>query len=507
MTRKRLFTSDTLDAVAYIVLLLAVASWVAILCVKQLTYGLEFDESYLLGVANNLASGSGYVDDGVTFLSTSEPFSPVISTGPTVLIPVSLTWWIFDGDLLAIRFTMLIFFGILLFSVWRLFGNLSGRWASLAAVGGLALVPTVAPDLQNTSLMPGRVVGELPALALLLLAGLLLSKHRYFWSGLCLGLMLLSKLTFAIPAAALIATFFVFELLNRHISPWQFLLRNFCGVAAPLIAFELIKTVTLGPDGYVRHIDALRDFLGNQDIPWHQLYIFFDEHLEGTLRLLSVPLLTVVVVMIALTWRWTRLRMGSSQNWRDARDHATGWVIAALSAGLAMMFLWWFFRSQQYSARPALPTVLWLAIASCGVAFSIATQDRSRSDRISVALASTLCVILLISIVGRTIQIGMDESGSRMLAEQRAAASWLQENRQGVPTDGYWTNPELLILSGLPPDKAPLQDVAAYSAIRALNKKGVADAQAYNELCLQMILTSQTVTLCKAFPTSGPIDE
>lgn len=172
-----------------------------------------------------------------------------------------------------------------------------------------------------------------------------------------------------------------------------------------------------------------------------------------------------------------------------------------------MMFLWWFFRSQQYSARPALPTVLWLAIASCGVAFSIATQDRSRSDRISVALASTLYVALLISIVGRTIQIGMDESGSRMLAEQRAAASWLQENRQGVPTDGYWTNPELLILSGLPPDETPLQDVAAYSAIRALNKKGVADAQAYNELCLQMILTSQTVTLCKAFPTSGPIDE
>ena len=54
---------------------------------------------------------------------------------------------------------------------------------------------------------------------------------------------------------------------------------------------------------------------------------------------------------------------------------------------------------------------------------------------------------------------------------------------------------------------APLQDIAAYSAIRALNKKGVADAQAYNELCLQMILTSQTVTLCKAFPTLGPIDE
>ena len=63
-------------------------------------------------------------------------------------------------------------------------------------MGVFALVPTVAPDLQNTSLMPGRVVCELPALALLLLAGLLLSKHQYFLSGLCLGLMLLSKLTF-----------------------------------------------------------------------------------------------------------------------------------------------------------------------------------------------------------------------------------------------------------------------------------------------------------------------
>ncbi len=507
MTQKRLFTRDTLDAVAYVVLLLAVTSWVVILCAKQLTYGLEFDESYLLGVASNLASGAGYVDDGVTFLSTSEPFSPVISTGPTVLIPMSLTWWIFDGDLLAVRITMLIFFGILLFSIWRLFGNLGGRWASLAAVGGLALVPTVAPDLQNTSLMPGRVVGELPALALLVLAGLFLSKHRYFWSGLCLGSMLLSKMTFTIPAAVLIAAFFVFELLNRYIGPWQFLLRNFCGVAAPLIAFEFIKAVTLGPEGYVRHIDALRGFLGNQDIPWRQVYIFIDEHLEGALRLFSLPLLAVTVVMIALSWRWQRLHVGSSSTERDARNHATSWVIAALSLGLAMMFLWWFFRSQQYSARPALPTVLWLAIASCGVAFSIGTQDRSRSDRFSLALTSTLYVVLLISIIGRTIQIGMDESGSRMLGEQRAAASWLQENRQGVPTDGYWTNPELLILSGLPPDKAPLQDVAAYSAIRAMNKKGVADAQVYNELCLQMILTSPTVTLCKAFPTLDPIDE
>ena len=507
MTRKRLFTSNTLDAVAYIVLLLAVASWVAILCAKQLTYGLEFDESYLLGVASNLASGSGYVDDGVTFLSTSEPFSPVISTGPTVLIPVSLTWWIFDGDLLAVRITMLIFFGILLFSIWRLFGNLGGRWASLAAVGGLALVPTVAPDLQNTSLMPGRVVGELPALALLLLAGVLLSKHRYFWSGLCLGVVLLSKLTFTIPAALLIATFFLFEQLNRHIGSWRYLLRILCGVAVPLLTFELIKAVTLGPEGYVRHIDALRDFLGNQDIPWQQLYIFIDEHLEGTLRLFSLPLFAVTVILIALSWRWKRLHVASSPKKRDGCHHATGWVITALSLGLAIMFLWWFFRSQQYSARPALPTVLWLAIASCGIAFSIGTQDRSRSDRFSLALTSTLYVLLLISIIGRTIQIGMDESGSRMLSEQRAAASWLQENRQGVPTDGYWTNPELLILSGLPPDKAPLQDVAAYSAIRAMNKKGVADAQVYNELCLQMILASPAVTLCKAFPTLDPIDE
>ena len=173
----------------------------------------------------------------------------------------------------------------------------------------------------------------------------------------------------------------------------------------------------------MRHIDAFRDFLGNQDIPWHQLYIFIDEYLEGTLRLFSLPLLTVTVVLIALSWRWKRLHVASSPKKRDPREHATSWVITALSLGLAMMFLWWFFRSQQYSARPVIPTVLWLAIASCGVAFSIATQDRSQSDRISVALASTLYVVLLISIVGRTIQIGMDESDSRMLAEQRAAAS------------------------------------------------------------------------------------
>ena len=168
---------------AFALLLFAVAAWSISLAWRQLGYGLEYDEAYLLGVARNLAEGRGYVDDGVTFLSTSETFSPVISTGPTVVLPAAAAWWATDGSLVAIRATMMMFFLLLMGSTWLLFSRLGGRWVALAAVSGLALLPILSPDLQNGSLMPGRVVGELPALALLIFSGWLLARSQPLISG------------------------------------------------------------------------------------------------------------------------------------------------------------------------------------------------------------------------------------------------------------------------------------------------------------------------------------
>ncbi len=66
---------------------------------RQATYGLEYDESYLLGVVDSIASGTGFVDDGVSYFTAGTPFHPLISTGPVLLLPAALVWKVTGGDL------------------------------------------------------------------------------------------------------------------------------------------------------------------------------------------------------------------------------------------------------------------------------------------------------------------------------------------------------------------------------------------------------------------------
>ncbi len=73
-------TSVWAPRIGFAALAVAIAAGYAILLRGQFSYGLEYDESYLLHVIANIASGNGFVDDGVAYFTSGEPFHPFIST-------------------------------------------------------------------------------------------------------------------------------------------------------------------------------------------------------------------------------------------------------------------------------------------------------------------------------------------------------------------------------------------------------------------------------------------
>jgi hypothetical protein len=172
--------------------------------------------------------------------------------------------------------------------------------------------------------------------------------------------------------------------------------------------------------------------------------------------------------------------------------------------GIALMFGWWFLRSQQLSPRPAVPAVLWLAVAASGIAMMLLRRIALRNDQWTRALAATLYLVLLITVGLHAVHMALDDSGARLLAEQQDAAQWLITNHGSVPIDEHWTNPELLILSGLPPDLDPIQKLTAFTSIRALNETQVPDARVFRDKCVTSHFETPSVLICFAFPTWGP---
>jgi len=221
---------------------------------SQLTYGLEYDESYLLRVAANIADGRGFIDDGVSFWTSGTPFDPNISTGPALLVPGAMAWKISGGSLALTRLVPICFFVLFMAATAFMYYRWRGRWVTAAAVAGPLLLPVLAPDLANQSLMPGRFVGEIAAVALLMTAAVLLSVGREFPAGVFAGFAILAKLNFALPVLVLLLVWLVTR-WAAHRSGLRNIARQYLlGAIIPLSLFEFYKLLVLGFSGYWRQL-------------------------------------------------------------------------------------------------------------------------------------------------------------------------------------------------------------------------------------------------------------
>jgi hypothetical protein len=472
----------------------------------QLTYGLEYDESYLLSVAANIADGQGFIDDGVSFWTSGTPFDPNISTGPVLLVPGAIAWKISGGSLALIRLVPVCFFVLFMAATAFMYYRWRGRWVAAGALIGPLLLPVLTPDLANQSLMPGRFVGEIAAAALLLTAAVFLSIGRDFAAGVIAGLAILAKLNFTLPVLVLLLAWLITR-WAAHRSGLRHIARQYLlGAVIPLSLFEFYKLLVLGFSGYWRQLSLLADFTAQQSVPLPHLAGEAFNKAVSLMRLTSGPVIAVALALIIasicilLLFQFLNLQQESPP--REDMSTAPSTVVAVSLTALFIVASW-VLTSSQASLRPAIPGVLIVtSLTTASLVIAAWTVWERSSGRIfsMLKLAPVLAIGLLIAVTAyQGLRIDKNLAGQQLLQNQEQAAAIISREVSELPVDGFWTSPEFSVLTGLPYShegrNAP--ELVVLTSIRALLEVGRPDATALVDLCGEILYESRDVVLCR----------
>jgi hypothetical protein len=483
-----------------------IAAAYAVLLRGQFSYGLEYDESYLLHVIANIASGNGFVDDGVAYFTTGEPFHPFISTGPVMLLPVRIR---VAGDRWERRRRPARPDGLL--------RPLPGRhgdpvppvaWPLGGArrPGGATPAPILMPDLTNRSVMPGRFVGDVAATALLLTMAVLLGRRRLAWAGLAGGLAIQTKLNFTLPVLVLLAVWVIGTwLAHRTLEP-RSLVRLLPGLLLPTVLFEGYKLVSLGPSGYLHNIELTRAFTAFNTVPLPDLPNATLAKLASLTQLLSGPSIMLVVaavcILVALVLLHSYLRPDGAGPGADEPDDSIA-LVAGLAGGCQLPGLVGAdIEPDQSPGQPCPGFMLALALLSAVMvvtAFDLRDRSEGRLRVVTTALPVLAVVVLVLCTAYQGVRVARNTTGVELRDSQREAAAVLVANTDELPIDDFWTNPEFRVLTDLPYQQGSRLDpsLLVFTSIRALTELGRPDAMGYEGSCGTVLYSSTDVLICR----------
>lgn len=254
--------AGALRGIAALVALAALAAFALFAALKVHSKGVCCaDDAFIAHVAKNLALGEGYAatlrDD--TAVYAPRRFDPMISTGPTLVLPAAALIAVFGNASWVPGATVVLVTVVLLLALRLALGPLvDPTRLDLAVPVFLALtLAFTAFHLEHWY----ALLGEVPAALLAILACLLpatrgLRWRTGAWSGVLLGLAFLAKTLAAlyVVAFAVVVAFFASPLAPG--APGResrrFLLAAAAGFALPVLAFESWKLLALGAHDYVR---------------------------------------------------------------------------------------------------------------------------------------------------------------------------------------------------------------------------------------------------------------
>ena len=489
---------------------------------RQLLGGLEVDESINLTVVRNLALGNGYATNQVDgYGNIFTQFDPNVSTGPTVLLPSALLWAITDGNIMVIRLIPLALFLLYVISLFMIFWRTWGIPAALCAISVPLLLNLGGTDLFNHGLSVGRFIGEFAAVAFTVFAIRLFMLKRDIFASFMLGLAVLTKLNWLLIAVCVLLIWQVASRFSRQRFEIKRTLGASLALIAPLALFELYKLATLGLHKYTTNTQDYIEWLSVQGggvISEHLLdsSASLQERLTRTVAassnkerlldlfgLLAWPGLTVLVAALAL------LAINALRSPRfivpvHVPPRISMAVLLSLTASGLVVVAWWVFGSAQGSARLGIP--FWLLVGPVlATAAYIALRELVDSAVHRVNIRRT--IMAFFGFIGAglvAIQIyalAIDSANRVLRDEQRAAADALIRNgSQSIPVSGFWTNPELQLLTGLPASEqvgVRNDELLIFTSTRALLQSGEEDARIYMDACGTVLHSNKAVLICR----------
>ena len=250
----------TLRVMSIAVAIASFALLVAYMGLKAYTHGVCCaDDSFIAHVAKNVALGDGYVStlqDNTPAYSHAYrrlPFDPMISTGPTLVLPASGFIAALGNRTWVPGMALVMVVAFLLVAIRVALGKTVDTLRLDLAVPvfvALSVVFTGSHFYQWHSLL-----GEVPA-ALLVVLALAVGACRTFSpaalaaTGVLLGLAFLAKALALLYLVALVAVL-ALVMGSRGLAVRR-VVAAMAGFALPVLAFELWKLLTLGLEGYLR---------------------------------------------------------------------------------------------------------------------------------------------------------------------------------------------------------------------------------------------------------------
>ncbi|HUW13264.1 MAG TPA: hypothetical protein VM537_26305 [Anaerolineae bacterium] len=309
---------------------------------------LGFDEAYNLTVPRNLALHGFY---GSTVRGTQIPFDPFISTGPAVLGPIGLLFYLLGDSILVARLVMVAHHLLLVILVLFLVDRWIGRRAIPLAV--LVLMGIPGHLFQASS-----VLGELPAV-MWFLGGVVTANQALragsslqpqgriavVGSGVMWGLAVLSKPTFVVMLGSSLAI--VIYLRMRHDLDagelrWWLSIIGIAGILT--VGWFVVSAILRGPANYA--LDVVAASGAGLSLVDPHLFQNFSRNLP-----LLAGRLDLAVLIGAITFFWASKR------------HEPSPVAQRIVLGAAACWaVWWILFNGRGWIRHAYPALVLLTI-------------------------------------------------------------------------------------------------------------------------------------------------
>jgi hypothetical protein len=360
MARREVSKFDTLEKIGFILSLLVLCFIVVKSLAVSFTDVFSFDGAMNAQVARNLNRGLGY--------ATSYPihilFDGKIQTGPTVLLPVALFFKLFGES----------FFSGLLVNAIYLFLTATGILFLLRKCLKLAYIYTffalfsfiLTPSLFSYGF---GLYGEIPALSFLILSTIFFSRfyrsHSYssvFFSGLALGLSVLTKTVMLLTIPSILLVFLTNSLgevnnvgcLKKKVVGWlQILLKPLFifmgGFLIPLVSFEIYKVNLMGVSEYLSWWKGqVIEILGQAGVTGKYtdslgIYDKFLTHLKLFHSYTGIPPLILILLLSFISIGFISLLYGYKGRIIISQDPSPDVIASALIIYLVtfLYFIWW----------------------------------------------------------------------------------------------------------------------------------------------------------------------
>jgi hypothetical protein len=439
-------------------LLLLVAMLVSplLLGVDLLAGRLEYDEAFNLQIAESLRHRNGYTTFGA--LGSGEPwkFDPHITTGPVVLLPVAIVWFLTDGDLNAARTLPLVFLFAYAAGWWFLLRQSRDGWFA----AGFAVAAALAAAISTA----GRILGELPGAALLVWAAVAIARRRPAAAAFAIGLAVQTKFVYGLAGALMLAVWLFVATASGERLRLRLLFSMAALAAAPTLMFELYRLVSLGSvEAYLQSIGEFMQFLDRQKAPQWLETTMLGAKFSALLGTLPVHAwLALSGGAIALLCRSAFLEGRSSPVADDAipvpQSLATA-LTGLVVAGVAML-AGWITQSLQTGVRQALPFFLLAvpALVALCLMLSVHYLRNSRVARRSwrlpqatvAAAASLLSISLALAFIQSLLEVAGNERAQASAREQQEVAATIRSLRPAsIYAKGFWHSPEYQLLTGV----------------------------------------------------------